>query len=79
MTRLVQTVMFQAPNQRPMPEEEEEQPQLQPQPSYYMPPQFEKHEEFLEGITKQTLVLAFAAFFIGLLIGKSMTPVVLRQ
>ena len=69
--------MFQAPDQRQMPEEEE-QPQLQPQ--YYMqPPQFDKHDEFLEGISKQTLILAFAAFFIGILIGKSMTPVVLRQ
>lgn len=58
--------------------EEEEPPQLQPQ--YYMqPPQFEKHDEFLEGISKQTLILAFAAFFLGILIGKSMTPVVLRQ
>jgi 1,4-dihydroxy-2-naphthoate octaprenyltransferase len=59
--------------------EEEESPPLQPQ--YYLPqpPQFEKHDEFLEGISKQTLILAFAAFFIGLLIGKSMTPVVLRQ
>jgi len=60
--------------------EEEEPPQLQPQHSYYIPPpQFEKHDEFLEGISKQTLILAFAAFFIGILIGKSMTPVVLRQ
>lgn len=69
--------MFQPPNQRQMPEEEEPPPQLQPQ--YYMPPQFEKHEEFLDGVSKQTLLLAFAAFFLGLLIGKSMTPVVLRQ
>jgi hypothetical protein len=69
--------MFQSQNQ--MPEEEEPPPQLQAQPSYYMPPQFEKHDEFLEGISKQTLILAFAAFFLGLLIGKSMTPVVLRQ
>jgi len=69
--------MFQAPDQRQMPEEEES-PQLQPQ--YYIPPpQFDKHDEFLEGISKQTLILAFAAFFIGILIGKSMTPVVLRQ
>ncbi len=70
--------MFQPPNQRQMPEDEEP-PQLQPQHSYYMPQQFEKHEEFMDGVSKQTLILAFAAFFIGLLIGKSMTPVVLRQ
>jgi 1,4-dihydroxy-2-naphthoate octaprenyltransferase len=44
-----------------------------------MPPQFEKHDEFLDGMSKQTLIIAFAAFFIGLLLGKSMTPVVLRQ
>lgn len=77
--------MFQPPNQRQMPEEEEEEepraPPIHHQPHYYMqqPPQFEKHDEFLEGISKQTLILAFAAFFVGILIGKSMTPVVLRQ
>lgn len=70
--------MFQAPSQ----DQERERmptPIEEPQPMYYMPPQIQKHDEFLEGMTKQTLVLVFAAFFIGLLVGKSMTPVVLRQ
>ena len=45
----------------------------------YIPAQLQKHDEFLESVSKQTLILVFAAFFIGLLLGKSMTPVVLRQ
>jgi hypothetical protein len=59
-------------------EHEREEP-----PSYYMaapPPQvLQKESEFLENISKQTLILVFAAFFVGILLGKSMTPVVLRQ
>ena len=68
--------MFQAPNQTNE-EHEREEP-----PSYYMapPPQvLQKESEFLENISKQTLILVFAAFFVGILLGKSMTPVVLRQ
>jgi hypothetical protein len=69
--------MFQAPNQMSE-EHEREEP-----PSYYMaapPPQvLQKESEFLENISKQTLILVFAAFFVGILLGKSMTPVVLRQ
>lgn len=70
--------MFQPPDQTPT-LEEEEPPPLQNQGSYYMPPQFVKHEEFLDGVSKQTLILVFTAFFVGILIGKSMTPIVLRQ
>jgi hypothetical protein len=58
-------------------ERENEEP-----PPYYMaaPPQIlQKESEFLENISKQTLILVFAAFFVGILLGKSMTPVVLRQ
>ena len=54
-----------------------EQPQLREE--YYLPPQMQKHDEFLESVSKQTLVLVFGAFFIGLLLGKSLTPIVLRQ
>jgi hypothetical protein len=50
-----------------------------PQEYSYVPTQIQKHDEFLESVSKQTLVLVFAAFFIGLLLGKSLTPVVLRQ
>ena len=82
--------MFQPPTTNPeqMPEfhrrqqeeEDEMPPMLQQQHSYYaQPQQFQKHDEFLDGISKQTLILVFAAFFIGILLGKSMTPVVLRQ
>lgn len=68
--------MFQPPNQMSE-EHEREEP-----PPYYMaaPPQIlQKESEFLENISKQTLILVFAAFFVGILLGKSMTPVVLRQ
>jgi len=51
----------------------------QPREEYYLPPQMQKHDEFLESVSKQTLVLVFGAFFIGLLLGKSLTPIVLRQ
>lgn len=51
----------------------------EPREEYYLPPQMQKHDEFLESVSKQTLVLVFAAFFIGLLLGKSLTPIVLRQ
>ena len=54
-----------------------EQQQLREE--YYLPPQIQKHDEFLESVSKQTLVLVFGAFFIGLLLGKSLTPIVLRQ
>ena len=73
--------MFQAPNQTNEAqsfEHEREEP-----PSYYMaappPPILQKESEFLENISKQTLILVFAAFLVGILLGKSMTPVVLRQ
>jgi hypothetical protein len=51
----------------------------EPREEYYLPPQMQKHDEFLSSVSKQTLVLVFAAFFVGLLLGKSLTPIVLRQ
>jgi hypothetical protein len=54
-----------------------EQQQLREE--YYLPQQLQKHDEFLESVSKQTLVLVFGAFFLGLLLGKSLTPIVLRQ
>lgn len=61
-----------------------DEPERDEPPPYYMAPQppqvvLQKESEFLEGISKQTLILVFAAFFVGILLGKSMTPVVLRQ
>jgi hypothetical protein len=53
--------------------------QQQQREEYYLPQQLQKHDEFLESVSKQTLVLVFGAFFIGLLLGKSLTPIVLRQ
>jgi hypothetical protein len=38
-----------------------------------------RETEFLENVSKQTLILLFAAFFVGILLGKSMTPVVLKH
>ena len=74
--------MFQPPeeNQRPMMRSDSPPPPMHPQEFTYVGPPFEqKGHEFLENISKETLVFVFAAFFIGLLLGKSMTPVVLRQ
>jgi len=68
--------MFQPPEEmdpRPTPAMNEHREE------YYLPPQLQKHDEFLENVSKQTLVLVFGAFFIGLLLGKSLTPIVLRQ
>ena len=71
--------MFQPPEEmdpRSTPTMNEQQ---QHREEYYLPPQLQKHDEFLESVSKQTLVLVFGAFFIGLLLGKSLTPIVLRQ
>ena len=35
--------------------------------------------DVLEKISKETIILVFAAFFIGLLLGKSLTPVILKH
>jgi hypothetical protein len=71
--------MFQPPEEmdpRSTPVMNEQQQQRE---EYYLPQQLQKHDEFLESVSKQTLVLVFGAFFIGLLLGKSLTPIVLRQ
>jgi hypothetical protein len=71
--------MFQPPPEdHPMMSEHEPSPPP-PQYTYIQTPFQRKDDDFLESVSKQTLVLVFAAFFIGLLLGKSMTPVVLRQ
>jgi len=72
--------MFQPPEEmdpRSTPVMNEQQQQLREE--YYLPQQLQKHDEFLESVSKQTLVLVFGAFFLGLLLGKSLTPIVLRQ
>jgi len=71
--------MFQPPEEmdpRSTPVMNEQQQQRE---EYYLPQQLQKHDEFLESVSKQTLVLVFGAFFLGLLLGKSLTPIVLRQ
>jgi hypothetical protein len=35
--------------------------------------------DMLEKISKETIILVFAAFFIGILLGKSLTPVILKH
>ena len=52
--------------------------------SYYDPgPRvFQSHNQsvdMLEKISKETIILVFAAFFIGILLGKSLTPVILKH
>lgn len=73
-------VMFQAPHQTtptsPTRElERDEEPP--PPPMYYMPPPPPPEKTFLDGVSKLTLVLIFIAFVFGLMLGKSMTPIVL--
>jgi hypothetical protein len=58
---------------------EEEQEQIRPPSQRFYYPPVQKETEFLEGVSKQTLLFMFAALFVGILLGKSMTPVVLRQ
>ena len=42
------------------------------------PPPPPPQESFPDGISKTVLILIFVAFVFGLMLGKSMTPVVLR-
>ena len=73
-------VMFQAPHQTtptsPTRElERDEEPP--PPPMYYMPPPPPPEKTFLDGVSKLTLVLIFITFVFGLMLRKSMTPIVL--
>lgn len=52
--------------------------------SYYEPSPRVFHAQnqqidMLEKVSKETIILIFAAFFIGLLLGKSLTPVILKH
>ena len=59
--------------------DEEEDVVQQQQQYYHQPVAFQKHDEFMDGISKQTLIIIFVAFIAGMLLGKSLTPIVLRQ
>jgi hypothetical protein len=65
-------------------EVEAEEPQQHDARSYYdqgprvFYPQ-NQSVDMLEKISKETIILVFAAFFIGLLLGKSLTPVILKH
>lgn len=78
--------MFQAPPQSPTMQQPESNNEVEdehedyyhhPHPSMLVPPPPPK-ESFLDGISKSVLILIFVAFIFGLMLGKSMTPVVLR-
>lgn len=58
--------------------EEQEEEYYQHHPSMMVPPPPPPKESFLDGISKTVLILIFVAFIFGLMLGKSMTPVVLR-
>jgi hypothetical protein len=73
--------MFQAPPQSPTSnevQEEEEEGYYHPSMMVPPPPPPPPKESFLDGISKTVLILIFVAFIFGLMLGKSMTPVVLR-
>jgi hypothetical protein len=64
--------------------EAEEHQQQHDARSYYDPGPRVFHAQnqsvdVLEKISKETIILVFAAFFIGLLLGKSLTPVILKH
>jgi hypothetical protein len=64
--------------------EAEEHHQQHDARSYYDPGSRVFHAQnqpidMLEKISKETLIIVFAAFFIGLLLGKSLTPVILKH
>ena len=74
--------MFQAPPQSQTMQEPESNNEVEdeyyhPHPSMLVSPPPPK-ESFLDGISKSVLILIFVAFIFGLMLGKSMTPVVLR-
>lgn len=61
----------------------EEEEYFQPQSPYMMapppPPQpAPRPEGMLDGISKSVLILIFVAFIFGLMLGKSLTPIVLK-
>lgn len=75
-------VMFQPPQTTTSPTRELERDEEPPQPMYYMhapPPPPPEKSSFLDGVSKLTLVLIFIAFVFGLMLGKSMTPIVLGK
>lgn len=77
--------MFQAPPQSPTMQQSNEVQEEQEEEYYHPsmmvpppPPPPPPKESFLDGISKTVLILIFVAFIFGLMLGKSMTPVVLR-
>lgn len=66
-------------------DEDEVEDVQQSGPSYYeqVPPRIfhaqQPSVDVLERVSKETIILVFAAFFIGLLLGKSLTPVILKH
>jgi hypothetical protein len=59
----------------------EEEDYFQPQSPYMMappPPAPPRSEGMLDGISKSVLILIFVAFIFGLMLGKSLTPIVLK-
>ena len=51
------------------------------QPVYYErpPSRVFVQPDVLDKISKETIILTFVAFFVGLLLGKSLTPVILKH
>lgn len=73
--------MFQPPPEPTTTTREEEEEYFQPQSPYMMaplPPAPPRSEGMLDGISKSVLILIFVAFIFGLMLGKSLTPIVLK-
>lgn len=75
--------MFQAPTttHHPVTTNEHVPDDDPPPPQRYYPSyheEFPAKKSFLDELSKTTLVLIFMAFIFGLMLGKSMTPIVLK-
>jgi hypothetical protein len=67
----------------PIDEPEEEPPPPQPEIrsyyEYHPPPPPLRQPDVLEKVSKETIIFGFVMLFIGLLLGKAMTPVILKH
>ena len=60
-------------------EEEERHSYYEPPPQYFRPQIIHKQHDILEKISKETIIFVFMALFVGILLGKSLTPIILKH
>ena len=57
---------------------QQQQYYMQPPPEMYVPQQEKESFDLFKNVDKSTWIIAFAVFFLGFFIGKTMPPVILR-